>query len=198
MNKKVVTRRCLIASMRSFLTVTLSKPPSIQMQMPKAHSIEATILLSSSELIRQKERTRLIHQVRQQQQLLIVPLPQHLLIKDQMQRMIQQSNQRLTHLLNLISRISSRVSLKTKKILVRLVLAILIVQEVMVLMEDTVVVVMVQILQAFINPVEVMVKFQLVVEPVPVRSHLSILVIHQLPLRHQAMMVKLKMKNFLS
>lgn len=115
-----------------------------------------------------------------------------------MQRMIQQSNQRLTHLLNLISRISSRVSLKTKKILVRLVLAILIVQEVMVLMEDTVVVVMVQILQAFINPVEVMVKFQLVVEPVPVRSHLSILVIHQLPLRHQAMMVKLKMKNFLS
>lgn len=189
MSKKVVTRRCLIASMRSFLTVTLSKPPSIQMQMPKAHSIEATILLSSSELIRQKERTHLIHQVRQQQQLLIVPLPQHLLIKDQMQRMIQQSNQRLIHLLNLISRISSRVSLKTKKILVRLVLAILIVQEV---------IVVVQILQAFINPVEVMVKFQLVAEPVPVRSHLSILVIHQLPLRHQAMMAKLKMKNYLS
>ena len=107
-----------------------------------------------------------------------------------MQRMIQQSNQRLTHLLNLISQISSRVSLKTRKRLVRqVVLAILIVQEV---------IVVVQILQAFINPVEVMVKFLLVAEPVPVRSHLSILVIHQLPPRHQAMMVKLKKKKYLS
>ena len=160
--------------------------------MPKAHSIEATILLSSSELIRQRERTRLIHQARQQQQLPLVPLPlpHHLLRKDQMQRMIQQSNQRLTHLLNLISQISSRVSLKTRKRLVRpVVQAILIVQEV---------IVVVQILQVFINPVEVMVKFQLVAEPVLVRSHLSILVIHQLPPRHQAMMVKLKKKKYLS
>ena len=130
----MVTRRCLIASMRSFLIATSSKQPSIPPLMPKVPSIEATILLSNSELIRQRERTELFHHQRQQRQQLLIPLPLllPLAVMDNKFKMIPLSHQRPTQHHNLINQISSRVNSKRRKVLVMTVLAVL---EVMVLME---------------------------------------------------------------